>query len=87
MIYCVGWKASYDEGIAAHGRDFRKSGRGPDYPGGSVWATRAEAEQYAATVPGYAAYGVEADWDADTVPSEEGHWHDLLADAVIVPLT
>lgn len=61
-----------------------KKGKTEDYPGGSVWETREEAEVYACNIR--SAFGVLADWEKDTTPSRNGDWHDLLVDAEVVNL-
>jgi hypothetical protein len=83
MIYTVGWRESYQAGFRS-GEPFRKKGRAGDFPGGSVWRTRAEAAAHAG--PGYSVYGVRADWETETAPSDGGPWHDLLVDAELVDL-
>jgi hypothetical protein len=88
MIYCIGNKQNYDEALSKH-PGLRKTGRcveedGTPYPGGSVWQTREEAR---ANCPeDYDVYGVIADWEKDTAPSEDGPWHDLLSDCLLVYL-
>jgi hypothetical protein len=64
------------------------SGSGEYYPGGSVFASREDAERAVHRFPGrgYAVFGVDASWEADTEPSLDGSWHDLLRDAVIITL-
>ena len=48
MIYTVGHEISYLMGLAKYGRAFLKKGRddSEDYPGGSVWKTREEAQNH-----------------------------------------
>ncbi len=83
MLYTIGRTEAYERYFDTL-PDLKKSGRESDYPGGSVWRTRTEAETYAATLSGYSVYGVIADWDRDTVPSADGSWHDLLVDSLLV---
>ena len=85
MIYTIGNTESYMRLFATHDRP-RKTGRNDDYPGGSVWQTREEAQAHADSRPGYSVFGVFADWDADTEPSAMGDWNDLLIDAKLVVL-
>lgn len=92
MIYCQGYKISYDKSFLEP-KENKKIGRMPDfiseeypngYPGGSVWQTEAEAR--ACCPAEYDVYGVMADWEKDTVPSNDGDYHDLLVDSVLVKL-
>ena len=83
MIYTIGRTVAYKKNF----RDLpivEKLGRTPDYAGGSVWKTPEEAQRYCPS--DYSVYGVEADWEKDTVPSKEGRWHDLLKTSKIVKL-
>lgn len=82
MIYTVGHRESYERYLREQGPQCFKRGTRPDYPGGSVWRTREEAERRAPE--GYAVYGIDADWEKDTIPSAIGPWHDLVRDARIV---
>lgn len=86
MIYTAGFAAIYEQSF----RDLapthpKKKGRDGDYPGGSVWRTREDAQRYldeAGQAATYRVYGVDADWDTDTEPSRSsGPWHDLLRSA------
>lgn len=90
MIYTIGHKSSYERYFAEQGQP-RKLGRTPDYPGGSVWETAAAAQVYAAahTEQEYAVYGVLADWNTDTAPTEYplATWRDLLVTSDLVRLT
>lgn len=90
MIYTIGRKSVYDLHIE-HNPQAMKIGRSDDYPGGSVWRTPEEARQYLADenlddLDDFDVYGVEADWEKDTEPSNGGPWHDLLRDARLVRL-
>jgi hypothetical protein len=100
MIYTLGNKATYDQGIAskeAMGRRLVK------VRGGSVWETREAAqgyldawrEQYGPPRPYdhttssphlFAVYGVEASWDADTVIEDGVPYRSLRRDAPVVRL-
>lgn len=83
MIYTIGRTAAYEE-LINNGFP-KKMGRQGDYPGGSVWETREEAQKVCPA--GFSVYGVLADWTVDTALNKEGHaWHDLLVDAPIVRL-
>ena len=83
MIYTIGRTAAYEQNF----KDLpivEKLGREEGYPGGSVWKTPEEALRHCPS--DYSVYGVEADWEKDTEPSKEGHWHDLLKTSKIVKL-
>lgn len=98
MIYTVGVKKNYLEMYAqekAKGDVLRKAGRDLSYRdednpngfyGGSVWQTIQEARQH--RLPGFAVFGVLADWEKDTAISLEpdADWHDLLVNSEIVIL-
>ena len=83
MIYTIGHEESYTRYFHEQGRPL-KLGRKEDCPGGSVWKTEEEARKHC--LDGYQVYGVMADWEADTEPSQEGDWHDLLINAELVQL-
>lgn len=78
MFYTLGHKESYEQYFREQSAPF-KMGRKDEYPGGSVWLTKEEAEKHCPS--DYAVYGVLADWDNDTILTEDGDWHDLLIDA------
>ena len=90
MIYTLGKTEMYERYFLENCPEpTYKLGRRDDldgefYPGGSVWEHYEEAVRHAESNPGYAVYTVEADWDKDTCPSQDGDWHDLLRDAVIL---
>jgi len=75
MIYTVGLTEAYEQCFKEQDKP-QKLGRTKDYPGGSVWLTKEEAERHC--TPEFSVYGVVAHWEKDTVPSEDGDWHDLL---------
>lgn len=94
MIFTLGGTESYDRDMAAcpglvkRGR-YRKED-GSLYPGGSVWRTRAAAEEYRSLLglSDCSAYGVLADWEEDTAPDIHGRpFRNLLRDAPLVRLT
>lgn len=74
MLYTIGHRESYEKYFAEQTPPdpmklgSRRPGEHPNapdgYDGGAVWETRHEAERVCP--PGYAVYGVEADWTADT---------------------
>lgn len=83
MIYTIGHTESYERYFAEQKQPV-KVGRTDDYPGGCVWRTRHEAEEYCPD--GYSVYGVEADWEEGTEPNEIEPWRDLLRDAPLIQL-
>lgn len=92
MIYTVGHRASYEQGILETNNQLHKKGpyvtEDKQYDGGSVWQDAAQAEAYLHrhSLADYAVYGLIADWDTDTkqLPNEE--WRRLQRDALIVKL-
>jgi hypothetical protein len=86
MIYTVGQTDIYEE-VWSRGVNPGKKGKSEDCIGGSVWKTREEAQAYLDKHPNleYSIYGVDADWDKDTEPSER-EWHNLLIDSPLVRL-
>lgn len=96
MIFTIGYKPNYDDGIVKHGDDFKKMGarddfKGQPYPGGSVWESAAEAEAYLAAnqprLEPYAVYGVIASWEADTTQVEGEPFRRLMKDSMIVSVS
>ena len=86
-VFTVGHARNYDKNLAKHGKDFKKLGRGGDYPGGFACRTIEDAERLIDEQGGrgkWAVYELEADWDKDTVPSCAGWWHSLINDARIL---
>jgi len=81
MIFTLGHTASY----LSYFKNYpcpKKKGRTDDYVGGSVWVGYKDALNRCSE--GFSVFGVEANWDKDTIPSREGNWHDLLVDAPLV---
>ena len=75
MIYTYGRTNSYELWMKKH-PDLQKD------IGGSVWETKAEAEDYLQSSGQedlYSVYGVDADWDADTTEAEQpdATWREL----------
>ncbi len=90
MIFTIGHKESYDQGLKDLGLSFRKLGRclyeGSPYVGGIVFATAEEAESFRLPkYPDYAVYGLDADWDTMTYVIEDGSRR-LLDNARIIAL-
>jgi len=86
MLYTIGHTTSYEQYFLEQSPDGpHKKGRDESYPGGSVWATFEEAHMNCPE--NYSVYGVDADWESDTVPSSDGTWHDLLKDAKLIKVT
>lgn len=95
MIFTLGFRSNYDDGIKKYGAEFQKMGKcadfqGKPYAGGSVWRSRKEVNDYLETnqprLAKYAAYGVLADWNADTEQLPGEPFRRLLKDAQIVGL-
>jgi hypothetical protein len=83
MIYTIGHTSSYEQYfLEQHPEGPYKKGRDATYPGGSVWLTFEEAQNNCPI--GYSVYGVEADWEKDTLISSKGIWHDLLKDSKLI---
>lgn len=86
-VFTVGNEEHYDRGIREHGRKFMKSGRSAGYSGGFACRTAADAERLIddrGKRGEWAVYKLDADWDRDTVPSENGWWHALVNSARVV---
>lgn len=87
MIYTVGNEKNYDEGLILYGAEFKKAGRNGDYPGGFAVHTIEDGwrlvEEFK-KVGEWAVYEIVAIWERDTSPSENGWWHGLQSDAVIL---
>lgn len=85
MIYTIGHTISYEQYfLEQHPEGPHKKGRDATYPGGSMWSTFEEAQTNCPA--DYSVYGVEADWEIDTVPSLAGSWHDLLKDSKLIKI-
>ena len=60
------------------------------FSGGSVWATRADAQAYldSRDLDQFAVFGVDASWDQTAEPWADpvGGWRDLLVDAPVIRL-
>ena len=92
MIYTIGHAVNDWNAIAANGT-ITKTGRitnadGQHYQGGIACQTYNDALEAINEIfdPAYEVFGLKADWDTDTVPSEVHRWHDLLVSSEIVPL-
>ena len=86
-VFTVGNEKNYDRGIASCGREFKKLGKDLAYPGGYACRTPEDARKLIVQEgreSEWAVYELEADWEKDTESSENGWWHVLLLDAVIV---
>lgn len=97
MIYTIGHEANYLATLAEH-PTMRKVGRRPPgtydeypdgYPGGYAFRTAADAQRRideAYPTAGFAVFGIDADWEMDTVPAVDGWWHSLVNDARVIVL-
>lgn len=78
MIYTIGKKVLYESYFESQEHPMKGVG-------GSVWKTEEEAQVHCSS--GYKVYGVFANWETDTKPSENGgDWHDLLINAELIKL-
>lgn len=79
MIFTVGKRDNYEKYIS----EFPEASKAI---GGSVWQTREQAQEYAKN-NGFSVYGVEANWDIDTIFDKSGDgWNELLINAPLVKL-
>lgn len=83
MIYTIGHKKMYEKYFEEIPK-LKKMGKTSDYEGGTVWKTLQEAKEYCPE--DYEVYGVEADWEKDTEPSNIAEWRYLMVDAELVKL-
>lgn len=86
-VFTVGHEANYDRGIVEYGAKFQKLGRRKDYPGGFAVRTPQDAERLIdehGKRGEWAVYALSADWEKDTVPSENGWWHALVKSSRVV---
>lgn len=86
-VFTVGHEANYDRGIVEYGKKFQKLGRRKDYPGGFAVRTPEDAERLIdeqGKRGEWAVYALAADWEKDTVPSENGWWHALVKSSRVV---
>lgn len=83
MIFTIGHTKTYRHYFKYLPDKFMKTGKRDDYPGGWVWKTMEEAR---ANCPrGYSVYGVEADWEKDTIPTGY-NMHNLKIDSKLIIL-
>jgi hypothetical protein len=92
-VFGIGKRWEYDAKLSA-GKPLVKLGKGVDkfglpYPGGSVWRSVADAEQFIAEMglrETHSVYAVLADWESDTeqLPGEFGRR--LLRHALVAKL-
>lgn len=86
VVYTIGYRKAYNARLAQP-EPMWKVGRTDDYPGGSVFRTAEDAADFLRCVvdgEDYSVYEVEADWETDTAPNQDGMFHDLLRDARII---
>lgn len=86
-VFTVGHETNYDRGIVEYGKKFQKLGRRKDYPGGFAVRTPEDAERLIdeqGKRGEWAVYALAADWEKDTVPSENGWWHALVKSSRVV---
>lgn len=86
-VLTVGYEPMYDRGIQELGDKFQKLGRTKDYAGGFAVSSFADAQRLIAAFDQrgqWAVYELDADWDRDTVKSDNGWWHALLKDSIVM---
>lgn len=87
-VFTIGNEETYDRGLQQLGDAFCKMGaKPPRYPGGFALKTVEDAcrliDEFGKQSE-WAVYRLEADWDKDTKPSDNGWWHSLQRDATIL---
>lgn len=91
MIYTIGHTKNYLEAFETD-PNLKKLGQTDDYPGGSVWKTRKEAENFLSRDSvynydkGYSVFGVLADWETQTEENDEEEYNNLLVTSKLVKL-
>lgn len=96
MIYTLGRTGGYEETFRTNPNP-KKVGRRSDYPGGSVWQTKEEAQAFVDSLPNafgpdwyaedFSVYGVLANWETGVYRGEEGvPWNNLKEDSRLVKL-
>lgn len=84
MVYTVGPAKMYKAKLEVWG-ELQKIGRKPDYPGGCAFqsieaAQRFIQEKMPQEPSKYGVFGLDADWELHTVPSEDSWWNYLIVD-------
>lgn len=90
MVYTVGPKKIYHAQLEVWG-SVKKMGRNDNYLGGCVFQTIENAHCFIAKFFGgdfekYEVFGIAADWETDTTPSEDDWWNYLLVGSEIFRL-
>jgi hypothetical protein len=86
-VYTVGTEKDYDHGIATMGREFMKTGATKTYVGGFACQSPEDANRLIDdfNMRGrWAVYELEAEWGVHTRQSDNGWYHRLLVDSVIL---
>jgi hypothetical protein len=86
-VLTVGNRSVYDKGIRLYGNAFQKTGRTAEYAGGFAVSSFADAQRLIDEFGKrgeWAVYELDADWDTDTVQSDNGWWHALLKDSKVL---
>ncbi len=86
-VFTVGYAPTYDRSISELGDNFQKLGRTEDYAGGFAVSSFSDAERLIDEFDQrgmWAVYELAADWERDTVPSDNGWWHALVKDSVVI---
>lgn len=93
MIYTIGHKPSYDQGLLELGTEFKKIGyrkehQGKQYLGGSVWRyARCAFDYLQANQPRlseYGVYSIDASWTSSTRQISGDPFRRLIKDSPIV---
>ena len=88
-VFSVGYEPTYDLGIKNYGQAFRKQGSRPleGYPGGFAVRSIEDGKRLIAEMGvgrQWAIYLLDAEWTVDTRPSQNGWWHALVRDVVVL---
>lgn len=86
-VFTVGNEKMYDRGLKKYGKLMEKKGRTRNYAGGFALRSPEDASRLIEEMGKaneWAVYMLDADWEKDTAPSNDGWWHALLRNATIL---
>lgn len=89
MIYTIGYSKNYRKAIQESDEGYIiKLGRSEGYSGGYAVKTYEDAQRLLKEEADetYEIFGLEADWERDTIPNPDSWWHYLLYDSKIIVL-